>query len=137
MKTFRIFLLIALPLLMLVACAPSPAATISAPVVQATAVPSAVVVEPSVGAPEVTETSAPVVAATEPTATAPVTLSDAEMEALITEKAKPKHTLEFILSQNKTAEEWSVTLDRMVKNGAKINAEEKELIINWLVGRKK
>ncbi len=59
------------------------------------------------------------------------------MEALITEKINDKHKLDFILSRNKTAEEWSVTLDRMVKNGAKINAEEKELIMAWLVGRKK
>ncbi len=59
------------------------------------------------------------------------------METLITEKFSDKHKLDFILSQNKPAEEWSVTLDRMVKNGSKINAEEKELIMAWLVGRKK
>ncbi len=72
-----------------------------------------------------------------PPAAATTTLSDAEMEALITEKAKPQHTLEFILSQNKTAEEWSKTLDRMIDYGANISPEEKELIINWLVSRNK
>jgi hypothetical protein len=54
------------------------------------------------------------------------------MEALITEKAHDKHTLEFILSQNKTAEQWSATLDVMIERGAKITPEMKTLIINWL-----
>ena len=63
-------------------------------------------------------------------------MTDAEMEALITEKIHDKHTLDFILSQNKTAEEWSTTIDRMIKYGAQINEEEKALIIEWLVNRK-
>jgi NADH dehydrogenase FAD-containing subunit len=64
-------------------------------------------------------------------------MTDAEMEALITEKVHDKHTLEFILSQDKTAAEWSETLDRMIGYGAKISPEEKTLIIDWLVNRKK
>jgi len=64
-------------------------------------------------------------------------LTDAEMEALIAEKAHDQHTLEFILGQNKTAEEWSTTLDRMIQYGAKISPEEKTLIIDWLVSRNK
>lgn len=64
-------------------------------------------------------------------------MTDEEMKALITEKIKDKHTLEFILEQNKTAEEWSETIDRMIKYGAQITAEEKTLIIDWLVNRKK
>ena len=64
-------------------------------------------------------------------------LTDAEMEALITEKIHDKHTLEFILSQDKTAEEWSTTIDRMIQYGAKITPEEKTLIIDWLVSRNK
>lgn len=64
-------------------------------------------------------------------------LTDAEMEALITEKIKDKHTLAFILEQDMTAEEWSETIDRMIKYGAEISAEEKTLIIDWLVSRKK
>ena len=62
-------------------------------------------------------------------------LSDAEMEALITEKIGSNHTLQFILSQNKTAAEWSTTLDRMIGYGADISPEEKAAIIDWLVGR--
>ena len=62
-------------------------------------------------------------------------LSDAEMEAFILEKADGNHELEFILSQEMSAEEWSATLDRMIGYGAKISPEEKEAIIEWLVNR--
>ncbi|MEE4194120.1 MAG: hypothetical protein V2J07_02870 [Anaerolineae bacterium] len=62
-------------------------------------------------------------------------LSDEEMEALIKEKAGNQHTLDFILGQNKTYDEWVVTLDRMIGYGADINEDEKELIIQWLINR--
>lgn len=74
---------------------------------------------------------------TKVTETGATKMTDEEMKALITEKIKDKHTLEFILEQNKTAEEWSETIDRMIKYGAQITAEEKTLIIDWLVNRKK
>jgi len=61
--------------------------------------------------------------------------NDAQMEALISEKIGDCHLLNFILSKNKTREEWSATIDRMIQKGAKINAEEKEIIIEWLVSR--
>lgn len=70
----------------------------------------------------------------EPTA---VVLTDAEMEALIAEKAHDQHTLDFILSKDMTAAEWSETLDRMIGYGAKISPEEKAMIIEWLVNRNK
>jgi hypothetical protein len=60
---------------------------------------------------------------------------DERMQGLISEKIENCHMLNFILSQNKTREEWSVTIDRMIGKGADVNAEEKELIINWLVSR--
>jgi hypothetical protein len=60
---------------------------------------------------------------------------DARMEALISEKIQNCHMLAFILRQNKTAEEWDITITRMIGKGAQINEEEKEMIINWLVAR--
>lgn len=60
---------------------------------------------------------------------------EADMENLISEKIKDNHTLAFILGKNKTREEWSDTLDRMIGYGAKISPEEKESIIEWLVSR--
>ncbi len=136
MKYYRIFFLIVLTVLVLAACSPSPAATVLSPAPQATAGPATTVVEPTVPASATAESSSPAIVATEPAAAAP-TLSDAEMEALITEKAHDKHTLDFILLQNMTAEQWSKTLDRMIGYGTKISPEEKTLIINWLVSRNK
>ena len=138
MKIIRLFLLFSLPLLILAACAAKPAATVQPAVPQVTAVVSTKVVLPTVAAPVLADTSVPATVAAEPTATASaVNLTDAEMEALIFEKVHDKHTVEFILSQNKTAAQWSSTLDKMIGFGAKITPEEKTLIINWLVGRKK
>ena len=62
--------------------------------------------------------------------------ADIDFEALITEKIGNNHTLDFILNQDKTAEEWSETLDRMIGYGADISPEEKALIIEWLTSRK-
>jgi len=76
-------------------------------------------------------------AATKAQDTQAASMTDAEMEALITEKIHDKHTLDFILQQSKTADEWSTTIDRMIQYGAKITPEEKAIIIDWLVNRKK
>jgi len=62
--------------------------------------------------------------------------SDAEMEALIQEKLQSSpHTLSFIFGKKFPTEKWSEVLDRMIEYGARINAEEKQQIINWLVNR--
>ena len=57
------------------------------------------------------------------------------MEALILEKAAGNHTLDFILGEERTCEEWNTILNRMIGYGANISPEEKELIIDWLVNR--
>ena len=109
--------------------APSAQATVAVqpPAVQeATSEPTAY---PIVEAPVVVEPTAVV-------AQVGVKLTDAEMQAFLTEKLKGSpHTLEFILKQEKNAEEWDKTITRMIGNGAKINEEEKQLLIDWLVSR--
>lgn len=107
-----------------------PAAVATAIKTPATETP--VVVEPEVEEP-VEEEAVPV----EPT---PVEEEaeddyDSQMQALISDKIGGCHMLNFILRQNKTREEWSVMIDRMIGKGAKVNAEEKELIIDYLVSR--
>jgi len=112
-------------ILVLSACASAPAATVA---VQPTAVVEAPA-EPA-AEPVVQPTAYPIVEAG-------VMLTDAEMQALLEEKLiGSPHTLEFILSQEKNAEEWDKTITRMIGNGAKINDEEKQLLIDWLVSRK-
>ena len=60
---------------------------------------------------------------------------ETEMLDLLSEKIGDCHALNFVLRQNKTREEWSTTIDRMIGYGAPINAEEKEIVIDFLVSR--
>ena len=62
-------------------------------------------------------------------------VEEIDMEALILEKAAGNHTLDFILGEERTREEWNTILNRMIGYGANISPEEKELIIDWLVNR--
>lgn len=58
-----------------------------------------------------------------------------DIEALIQEKLCGTHGIALVLGANKTREQWAVTIDRMIGYGAKINEEEKQIIIDWLVSR--
>lgn len=60
---------------------------------------------------------------------------ETKMLDLLSEKVGNCHALNFVLRQSKTREEWSTTIDRMIGYGAPINAEEKEIIIDFLVSR--
>jgi len=48
---------------------------------------------------------------------------------------KTCHGLDRPLSKVKTAEEWDVTVTRMIKNGAKVNDEQKGQIIAYLAAK--
>jgi len=73
----------------------------------------------------------------QPTAAGVSTTSpdDVKMEALISEKLQNHHSSDRIYSARKTREEWNTTLDRMISYGAKISADEKQQIIDWLLAR--
>ncbi len=124
MKRFPLLFLVTLLIAVAItACAP--AAEVEAPAAEAPVNEEA----PAADAP--VDEAAPVDGGMEEGAT----YDDAAMEALITEKAAGNHTLDFILSQDFTREEWEETLDRMIAYGAQISDEEKELIIDWLLSR--
>jgi hypothetical protein len=110
------------------------------------ATPQAAPVAPVVEEPAANDSSAPTEMATPlveekpadaatvaPPAPAPAEL---DVEALIAEKVAGNHDLNRIFNAQKTREEWSATLDRMIRYGAKISLEEKEIIINYLLSRK-
>ena len=121
------FLLIAV----LSACASGASTPAAAPEVNQPAAESSYPAATEPAQPAAPEATQP--APAEP-AQAPTVLSDAEMEALIQQKLQGSpHTLTFVLEESRTAEEWSEILDRMIGYGAKINPEEKQLIIDWLV----
>jgi len=115
-------------ILVLNACASAPAATVAV---------KPTVVQEATAEPTAEPTANPVIEPTAVVTQAGAIPSDAEMQAMLVEKLKGSpHTLEFILSQEKNAEEWDKTITRMIGNGAKINEEEKQLLIDWLVSRK-
>ena len=136
-KPFNWLSLIVILVLVLTACArPAEAEETPEPTVveqTATEAPTATQEPTATNTPQV---EIPEVAPTE-TQAADDELSeeDERMQALISDKIGGCHMLNFILRQTKTREEWSVTIDRMIGKGAKINAEEKELIIDYLVSR--
>ena len=132
MKT-KILTVIGLGLvLVLAACAPQPEA-------EPTVAPQpAVPVEQPTQAPAVQEEQAapPPPAAEEPmTVEQPQPAATIDVEALIIEKVDGKHDVQRIFNATKTREEWEKTIDRMIGYGAKINAEEKQIIIDYLLSR--
>jgi len=80
-----------------------------------------------------TEVVATEVVATEVVDTEVVDPETIDVEALVLEKIAGQHTLGFVLKEKRTAEEWDEVLDRMIGYGAKINEQEKSLIIEWLL----
>lgn len=133
MKTKSPLLIVPLLLVfLLAACAPQ-------------ATPEAAPVAPAMEEPAATEASAPAemtnptaeenptdAATVAPPAPAP---AEVDVEALIAEKVAGNHDLNRIFNAQKTREEWNATLDRMIKYGAMISPEEKEIIISFLLSR--
>ena len=58
-----------------------------------------------------------------------------DVYTLILEKLDGNHSPDRVFNAQKTREEWNTTLDRMIGYGAKINEEEKQLIIDYLLNR--
>jgi len=87
-------------------------------------------VEPEVIDTEVVDTEE---VATELVATEVVDPETIDVEVLVLEKIFGQHTLDFVLKEKRTAEEWDEVLERMIGYGANINEEEKTLIIAWLL----
>jgi len=133
MKTKTPLLIVPLLLMFfLVACAPqvTPEATLVVPVMEESE---------ATDAPATTEMASPVAeekpaeaVTVAPPAPAP---AEVDVEALIAEKVAGNHPLDRVFNAQKTREEWNTTLERMIRYGAKISPEEKEIIINYLLSR--
>jgi hypothetical protein len=123
-KSVTLLVVILIPVLLVITGCSKPAVPATAPAAAATTA--------SETAPAAALTEAPVAATAAPTEVS----NDAQMEALILEKLQGHHSIDVVLSANKTREEWVRTLDRMIAKGAVISDEEKTLIIDWLLSRK-
>lgn len=113
-----------------------------------TPVPTTVIVNPTVTVPAVvTETkvaeptavemqpSTPTTGAPEATATQTSTLpqTDDEWRAFITEKLQGHHSLDFLLGQNLSEQEWLNVLAKGIHADVVLTAEEETAMIQWLM----
>ncbi len=76
-----------------------------------------------------TPTEEPTEAETEPTE------ETGDVEALIIDRCSECHEVGRVFNADKTEDGWSSTIDRMVDYGAEVSADEKQLMIEWLVSR--
>lgn len=60
-------------------------------------------------------------------------VQEVDVKALLIEKMEDEHTLEFVLSESRTVEEWDKVIEDMINYGASISSAEKALIIDWLI----
>lgn len=62
---------------------------------------------------------------------------DADMEAWVKQLIGEKHTLDFVLSQKKTAEEWRATFSSPAHEHLKLTNGQLTTLIDWLLERTK
>lgn len=53
-------------------------------------------------------------------------------KAIVDHACSKCHSTKRVESANKKAVEWEATLDRMIKKGAKIKPEEREVVLKYL-----
>ncbi len=53
-------------------------------------------------------------------------------KALVEAQCSKCHGIKKVTTASKTPAEWSVTLDRMIKKGAKIEAADKDAVLQYL-----
>jgi hypothetical protein len=53
-------------------------------------------------------------------------------QVLMDDRCSACHSTTRITTSHKTLEEWTSTLQRMVTNGAQLNAEERDILIQFL-----
>ena len=71
-----------------------------------------------------------------PTATARAgaspTVATAQGAALVQERCSVCHTLDRVLASKRTEAQWRTVVEQMIRNGARLTPEEKEIVIKYL-----
>ena len=52
--------------------------------------------------------------------------------SLVNERCSQCHSVNTVKAMNLTKDEWTQTVDRMIRKGANLNEEEKKLVIEYL-----
>lgn len=53
-------------------------------------------------------------------------------QALFQERCTSCHSADRAMTAHKTADEWKVTVERMISHGAKLNTQEQQILIDYL-----
>jgi len=53
-------------------------------------------------------------------------------QALLQERCTVCHNLDRVTSAHKTTDQWTATVEKMVGNGAQLNAQEKQTLVDYL-----
>lgn len=82
-----------------------------------------------------TQASTPTTGSPQATSTQPSTLpqTDDEWRAFITEKLQGHHSLDFLLGQNLTEQQWRDVLAKQMHADVILTAEEETAMIQWLM----
>ncbi len=65
-------------------------------------------------------------------ATNPSGSSSSNGQALLQDRCSVCHSLDRVTSAHHTADEWKVTVDRMINRGAQLNPQEEQTLIDYL-----
>jgi cytochrome c5 len=60
-------------------------------------------------------------------------MTDTEMKALIDERCSPCHSVSIVYNSSYSQSQWSTVFDQMIARGANVSADEKTIMIDWLV----
>ncbi len=52
--------------------------------------------------------------------------------SLMQDRCSVCHSLMFVITAHKTADQWTVTVERMISHGAQLNAQEAQTLISYL-----
>jgi mono/diheme cytochrome c family protein len=67
-----------------------------------------------------------------PSATSPSGSSSSNGQALMQDRCSVCHSLDRVTSAHHTADEWKVTVDRMINRGAQLTPQEEQTLIDYL-----
>ncbi len=61
-----------------------------------------------------------------------IVLPDGKAKTLIQNTCTECHGLDMVVSSNMSPDEWKTTLDQMIKRGATLNKDEREVVLEYL-----
>ena len=136
--TFFLSLIVLMGVLTMTACSatiPEPTTAINSPAVTATVSETDVEIRETETTTVETQASTPTTGSPEATKTQTSTLpqTDDEWRAFITEKLQGHHTLDFLLAQKLSEQEWLDVLARRSHADVVLTQEEKTAMIQWLM----